>query len=328
MQNLVGVGVPDAAEEAWVGQRPLERVVFAQKTLAERVEVRIEDLEAAHVECGKRVVAADDMQRCALARSGFGERPACRWRTRKWRASCAGPLPRAPGSIQRRRPAIIRCMHHEELVFHGQDDALAHAPDGEDALADDLAERRHRGAQHEGTGEADLFEDLADDAPLEALDVDDDVRQLGHGRSLDEARNAQRGADAEEHAADATAWSRSAPAVAPVMASAAQVWSTVRARMYPLASTSPTVTGASPCWMALRSGASRKRSQMWAMPKVSAEDGRQIATVATNAPSTPDTFHPITLTMSMLGPGAACAIANACAKSASVIQCSISTTRR
>ena len=48
------------------------------------------------------------------------------------------------------------------------------------ALANDVGQRRHRGAKDEWTVEANLLEGPADDAPFETLDVDDDIGQLGH----------------------------------------------------------------------------------------------------------------------------------------------------
>ena len=190
-------------------------------------------------------------------------------------------------------------------------------------------DRRHDGAQHERTEQADFLEPLPDDAPLERFDVDGDIGQLRHrplGLDGDRTRRPPR----RQPAATADAGASPAPARRSRRSARRRPheWSTVRASMKPLASTSPTVTGARPCWIALRSGASRKRSQTCATAKVSAEDGAHIAIVQTSAPRKPSTFHPIRLTISMLGPGAACAIANACAKSASVSQCAFSTTRR
>ena len=71
-------------------------------------------------------------------------------------------------------------QHHKELALHDQRDPFADAPDGEDALADDVGQRRHRGAKDERAVEANLLEGPADDAPFETLHIDDDVRQLGH----------------------------------------------------------------------------------------------------------------------------------------------------
>ena len=65
MQDLVRVGVADAAEEVRIGERALERVVLARQRVAKRVERRVERLEAAGIE---RASAAAPRTRCSDAR--------------------------------------------------------------------------------------------------------------------------------------------------------------------------------------------------------------------------------------------------------------------
>lgn len=48
-------------------------------------------------------------------------------------------------------------QHHKELALHDQRDSFADAPDGEDALANDVGQRRHCGAEDERTLEANLL---------------------------------------------------------------------------------------------------------------------------------------------------------------------------
>ena len=62
VQDLVRVGVADAAEQMRIGQRALERMVFALQALAERRQIGGGDLESAQVECGKRTFAVHDVQ--------------------------------------------------------------------------------------------------------------------------------------------------------------------------------------------------------------------------------------------------------------------------
>ena len=49
MQDLVGVGVADAAEEPRIGKRALERVILALQRVAKVVEAGVENLEAARI---------------------------------------------------------------------------------------------------------------------------------------------------------------------------------------------------------------------------------------------------------------------------------------
>ena len=69
----------------------------------------------------------------------------------------------------------------EEVVLRRDRDALAETFDADDAFADEIGERRLDGSEQEGRREANLFDRLADDALPQRLDVDRDVRKLGHG---------------------------------------------------------------------------------------------------------------------------------------------------
>src|SRR5262249_31066839 len=86
---------------------------------------------------------------------------------------------------------------------------------------------------------------------------------------------------------------------------AARPWSAARRMVRALAKTSPTVTGASPRWIAICHFVPRSRSQARQAAYMRAQLGSSIATVATRAPVTPEAANPIRLTMSELGPGAA-----------------------
>src|SRR5690606_21318094 len=70
VQDLVGVGVADAAEEARIGQRALERVVLAAEALYEGRLRRLEDLEPARIE-DRRIVY--EVQARALLGARLGQ---------------------------------------------------------------------------------------------------------------------------------------------------------------------------------------------------------------------------------------------------------------
>src|SRR5206468_3722962 len=73
VQDLVRICVADAAEEARVGERPLERMALADERGAKVPEVRLEDLESAGVVSVEGRLAAYDVERCAFLRAGFGD---------------------------------------------------------------------------------------------------------------------------------------------------------------------------------------------------------------------------------------------------------------
>ena len=73
MQDLVGVRVPDAAEQTRIGERSLDRVILAAKSRGEVAEVGVQHLESAAVELRERVRALDDVNGRASLRPRLGE---------------------------------------------------------------------------------------------------------------------------------------------------------------------------------------------------------------------------------------------------------------
>ena len=72
-------------------------------------------------------------------------------------------------------------MHDEEqIAFERDDDSLAETAHGIHALAFGGGKRRNDRAQDERTQQAYALDPRPHDALGEALDVDDDVRQLRH----------------------------------------------------------------------------------------------------------------------------------------------------
>ena len=69
---------------------------------------------------------------------------------------------------------------HEDPVFELPHDALAEASQAPHGSAFDGEQRWVERTDEERAGDAGALEPLTDDAWLEALDVDRDVRELGH----------------------------------------------------------------------------------------------------------------------------------------------------
>src|SRR4030095_9636756 len=64
MKNFVGVRVADTAEEMWVGQRTLQRVITAPERFRKGCQVRIHHLESAWIVLRKLCLPLDDVPRC------------------------------------------------------------------------------------------------------------------------------------------------------------------------------------------------------------------------------------------------------------------------
>ena len=73
MEDLVGVGVADAGEEARVGQRALDDVVLACQRLAEGLRARFERLDPSPIEFLQSRFPARQIQRSSLLRARFRE---------------------------------------------------------------------------------------------------------------------------------------------------------------------------------------------------------------------------------------------------------------
>ena len=73
VQDLVRVGVADAAEQMRIGERALQRVALAGERLVKLFARGVERLDAAGIERAQRRLAAHQLQRGALLRARFGE---------------------------------------------------------------------------------------------------------------------------------------------------------------------------------------------------------------------------------------------------------------
>src|SRR5882672_9946063 len=73
VEDLVGVGVADSAEEMRIGQRAFESVIFRSECLSERLKGGTQDLQTARIERLQRLFTPQEMQRGALLCAGFGQ---------------------------------------------------------------------------------------------------------------------------------------------------------------------------------------------------------------------------------------------------------------
>ena len=61
MENLVGVGVADAAEKMGIGEGTLQRVIFARQPFAELHETRFKNLQTTRIMFLESGFAADQV---------------------------------------------------------------------------------------------------------------------------------------------------------------------------------------------------------------------------------------------------------------------------
>jgi len=70
--------------------------------------------------------------------------------------------------------------HQKELFLEREDDALSQSPQRKHFLSSEIARRGLDGAEHEGAGEADFFQRMAEHACFQRFDVDGDVGKFRH----------------------------------------------------------------------------------------------------------------------------------------------------
>ncbi len=73
--------------------------------------------------------------------------------------------------------------HQEQIVIEPEHDPLPDAPHAANGAADEGVDGRIEGTQHERAQETQALQPPAEDMPRQRLDVDNNVRQLGHDRA-------------------------------------------------------------------------------------------------------------------------------------------------
>ena len=162
MQDLVGDPVADAAEEAGIGQRALQRVVLAPHRFAKRLGRRGEQIHAAGIVQRQHLRAAYCMERRALLGVGFrqhqravGEIECRQPQLPRQRRACLPPV-EPPGDHQ--------MQHQIELIIEVKHDALAEPRQLAHRQPFEGFQRRIDGPQQERAAEPNALQLLADDA--------------------------------------------------------------------------------------------------------------------------------------------------------------------
>ncbi len=191
VQDLVGIGVADAAEHARIGERALEGVVLPAQHRTKRVECDGEGLDTAAVERGERHLAAHEVQ-CSTPRgAGLGEDHGP---GREIERRQADPARHRSAARPPAQPARDHQVEGQEQVrLEREHEPLPDPAQGRHAPAGRRGQGGLDGAHQKRGRDPDLLEELATDPGLERAEVELDVRQLGHpiklrGRTPEAAR--------------------------------------------------------------------------------------------------------------------------------------------
>src|SRR5438552_17516252 len=159
MQNLVRIGIADAAEEPRIGERTFQRVVLAHQCIAEGLKGRIQNLESSAVKRSQCTFALSQVKGCTLFRSGFGQEQSS---GRKIECGKAEPCRDGRAAFfPLELPRDHKVDHEEQVTFEFEHDLFAEpAPCAYDAPVERRKRERY-GAQYEWTCQSNAVERFA-----------------------------------------------------------------------------------------------------------------------------------------------------------------------
>ena len=169
---------------------PLKRCGSVRARLSAYVVATAEDSEE-FVE-GRR----EQFQAAGVVQASRPSRPRIRKSEGAMLGAGLGEQEAPPGEVERRQARAAReldsrrlpvesagdhqMQDEPEIVIEPEDDSLPQSPRLADGLAVGLVQGRVERPQQERAADAHAVQALADDATVEGLDIDGDIRQLGH----------------------------------------------------------------------------------------------------------------------------------------------------
>ena len=173
VEDLVGVGVADAGEDARIGEGSFEGAVFYGEGGAEAGEIGGEDVDSARVDvvCGGLV--CEEMERGSAFGACFGEDEGPVGEVEGGEVIAASEFCAEGAPVEAAGDHEVQ--DEPDAVVELEDDAFADAMERADGVALDFFDARLDGAEEERTGDADVGEGLADDARLQSGEVGRDV---------------------------------------------------------------------------------------------------------------------------------------------------------
>jgi hypothetical protein len=179
VEDFVGVGIADAADETGIGKGALEGAVFGGESGAEASEVGREDFDTAGIEVAEGLIAADEMEGGAALGAGFRE-------DERAGGEIEGGEGVAAGEFGLGRAPVKTAGDHEvenepEIAYNADGDAFADAAKGKDGFAFDAGEGRIDSAKKKDGDEAHMIERLSEDQGFESGDIGGNVGEFRHG---------------------------------------------------------------------------------------------------------------------------------------------------
>ena len=182
VENLVGVGVAAAGEDARVGEGALEGAIFPGEGQAEGFEAAVEDFQAAGVDFSQGGFRPEEEEGCAPFGASFRQLQRSGGEVKSGEGVAAGEL--GCGGTPVEAAGNHEVQDEPDVVFEAEGDALADAAQAGDALAFGFADGRVDGAEEEEPVDTDGQERLAEHPGLKGGEVGHDVGEFRHGTRL------------------------------------------------------------------------------------------------------------------------------------------------
>ena len=154
VEDLVGVGVADAGEDARVGEGSLEGAVFGGEGGAEVFEAGGEDVDAAGVDGLHVVLVAKEVEGGAALGTSFGEDERAVGEVEGCEIVAAAEFCSEGTPVETAGDHEVQDEPVAVVEFDG--DAFADAAEGTDGVAFELFDGRLDGSEEEGAGQADV----------------------------------------------------------------------------------------------------------------------------------------------------------------------------
>jgi hypothetical protein len=173
VQDLVRVGVADAAQQARIGQGSLDGVVLPGQGRAEIVQVRAQHLEAARIVVRQPRLAAHHVEPRPLLLAGLRQQQAAV-------GEVEGRQPAPPGHGHAGLPPAQaardhQVQHDEQRPIEGEHDPLAQPPHSAHSLPGHRRDRRLHRTEQERATQPNSGERLVDHPRTEGVEIDLDV---------------------------------------------------------------------------------------------------------------------------------------------------------
>ena len=158
MEDLVGISIADAGENARVGEGAFQGAIFFDEGGAEGFDVSSEDVDSARIDGLHVGFVTEEVERGATFGSGFGENERAIGEVEGSKIVSAAKLGSDGTPVE---PASDHEVQDEpEAVVEFDGDAFADATKGADGMAFGLFDGGLDGAEEERAGDADVGEGL------------------------------------------------------------------------------------------------------------------------------------------------------------------------